>query len=313
MRWFWRYKMNLEPKRLSFAPSVGSCGHAAMAAFLQGKDWRKAAEQWAEDQIKKATDAEMFNEPSSFLDMADLIIQVMDRWTAQDPFKGLTFLHVEKKFSIPVCGLKVKLIGFWDAIAQDEDGDLWLVEHKFPQKTFRSEEDLEMDGQIGTYQWAALRSGIHIRGTLFNQILARIPAKPEVNKNGTLSRTKVYTDWETYKAAVVEAGQDPLDYMDMQAKLADVKFVQRDAIFRDDAEVRAFARDFERGVWDIPSARHFYMCESRVNCQSCSFRELCVERLKGDISWHVENLYQPRTRREGVPEGEEVMNHGASA
>ena len=46
MKWHWVYEIGIVPKRIERAPSVGSCGHAAIAAVLRGQSWMRAVNNW---------------------------------------------------------------------------------------------------------------------------------------------------------------------------------------------------------------------------------------------------------------------------
>jgi hypothetical protein len=297
-KWRWAYEVGIVPKRVRRAPSVGSCGHAAIAAVLRAKDWKQAVDNWLKQEISKR--APLFDEERAELqEIADLVLAIIPRYLSQyqDSFEAV---HVEHKFEIPVRGIRTRLVGYWDAIVRDKDDHLWLLEHKFPQ-TFRTEDNLDLDGQIGTYQYAANRLSYPIVGTIYNQLLARLPAVPKLNKDGSVSRAKIYTDWDTYRNFLVKRKLDPTDYSaEMELKLADFKFFQRNFIYRSPTETRLFARDMERRIWDMQSSRkHIYRSESFITCGSCSYRELCLESLKGgDIKYIIEDQFEPKKSRE---------------
>jgi hypothetical protein len=302
MKWYWAYEVGIVPKRIERAPSVGSCGHTAIAAILQGGDWEQAVDGWLQQEISRR---EMFDEEKAELQaVVDLVLGIIPRYLEyyQDSFEPVL---VEHKFEIPIRGIKNRLIGYWDAIVRDKDSHLWLLEHKFPQQRFRTDEHLDLDGQIGTYQYAAHRLGYPIVGTIYNQLLARLPAIPKINKDGSLSRATVYTDWKTYHNFAVKQKLDPNDYLEMKDKLAEFKFFQRNHIYRPLIEMRLFARDMERRIWDMQkSKKHIYRSESFITCGNCSYRELCLESMKGgDIKHIIENDFEPKT-----PRKEEELN-----
>lgn len=174
-----------------------------------------------------------------------------------------------------------------------------MLEHKFPQARFRTDDNLDLDGQIGTYQYAARRLGYPVVGTIYNQLLGRLPAVPKLNKDGSVSRAAVYTDWNTYSDFVVKQKLDMIDYAEMAGKLADFKFFQRNYVYRSLIETRLFARDMERRIWDMQrSKKHIYRSESFITCGMCSYSELCLESMKGgDIKYIIENQFEPKTSR----------------
>ena len=305
-KWHWIYGVGIVPVRKERAPSIGSCGHAAIAAILLGNDWKKAVSDWLKAEIG---DRELFDEElEQYQEVHDLVHAIIPRYiehyeTDKHPAAKFEPVLVEHRFEIPIRGITVQLMGFWDALVRGSDGHLWLLEHKFPGR-FRAEEDLELDGQIGVYQYAARRLGYNVVGTVYNQILARVPAIPKINKDGSLSRAKIYTDWETYSGFATEQGLDPADYLEMEEKLFDFKFFQRSYLYRPKIEIQAFARDMERRIWDMrKSKKHIYRNESFTTCGRCPYRELCLESLKGgDIDYIIENNFEPKKpRREPEP------------
>lgn len=295
-RWWWTYDVGIVPKVAEPAPSVGSCGHAAIAAWMRGGSWQLAVDRWLEAELKK----ELFDEQKQArVDIANLIKDIMPRYI-QHYQDRLEPVLVEARFEIPVRGLKIRLAGYWDAIVRAPDGELWLMEHKFPQKRFRSPEDLELDAQIGIYQYAAIRLGMRVVGTIYNQLLARTPALPKMNKDGTVSKAVIYTSWEIYRDFVAAQGLDVMDYLDMKDKLAEFRFFQRDYIYRGPKEVQLFVRDVERRIWEITQSRkHIYRCESHIVCGRCPYRELCLAELRGhDVAYIIETAFEPRKSRE---------------
>ena len=311
-KWRWVYEVGIVPKRVERAPSVGSCGHAAVAALLRGEDWREAVGIWLDHEVRKGP---LFEEEiAERRAVADLVLAIMPRYLecySDEPFEPVL---VEHKFEIPVRGIKARLIGYWDAIVRGRDGKLWLLEHKFPQQRFRTDEDLELDGQIGVYQYAAHRLGYPVVGTVYNQLLARLPAEPKVNKDGSLSRAKVCTDWRTYRDFAAARGLNPEDYAEMRGKLADFTFFQRNHVYRPLIEVRLFTRDMERRIWDMrKTKRHIYRSESFIVCGRCAYRELCLESVKGgDTGYIIANQFEAKKSREEEENGEQTEPQDAN-
>jgi len=278
-------------KRLRRAPSIGRLGHIGLAAQLKGEPYAKAIHDFVENDI---AERDLFDEEiEEYREMKDLATALVARYLGRwgDTWEPLT---VEDRFEIPIRGLKAKLRGYLDAIVKDENDRIWLVERKFPQNQFRTEEDILLDGQLGVYQYAAIKLGYEVCGIIYDQILAKLPKEPKINKDGTISKARVRTDWETYKAKVIEQGLDPKDYIDMKPKLEDFEFFKRYQIYRPEGEIKAFARDMERRIWDMRrKKKHIYMAENSIMCGMCDYKELCVEQLKGgDIEWVIEKDFE---------------------
>ena len=99
-----------------------------------------------------------------------------------------------------------------------------------------------------------------------------------------MSRALIKTDWETCKAALLEAGLSPDDYLDMAEKLSTVEF------FRPAKEYRTL--DTVRRVWKEvvePTAREIRRSTKIVVgnlghriCNGCAYRQLCLAELGGE-------------------------------
>jgi len=307
MKWYWSYGLRIAKVRLERAPTLGSAGHAGLTAMVRGQPYGKAIDEWLKRELK---DRELFDEEiEEYHQIAEMAVSILDRYAEHYKKEPFAVVEAEEKFSVPISGTKIRLIGYRDMVVQDMDGCLWNWEHKFPQQ-FRKEEDVELDSQTGIYQYVSHRTGYPVIGTVYNQLLARLPAIPKINKDGSVSRQKIYTDWDTYSKIVTEQGFDPANYLDMQEKLAGYEFFKRFYIYRSSEEIRIFAREMERRVWDLmKTKKHIYMCESPRICNSCSYRELCLTRLQGgDLQGIIEMDYEPKRKRDKEPEELEETN-----
>jgi hypothetical protein len=304
-RWFWAYGLKLEPRHVSRRPSLGSCAHAGVAAYLlcpgdKLARWLAAGAAmlaWRDNEIRTRS---LF--PEEIAEYDEILAeceQILFKWFKTDPFKGHTVVAVEHKFSVPIPRHRVVLEGYFDLITRDSLGKLWLWEFKFPGQSFRSENDLDLDVQIGVYHYAAVRSGFPVIGIIFQQVLGKVCKQPKRNQNGQMSRQDLRCDWETYEQALIDAGLDPADYQDMREKLSGKIFWQRYFRHRNKTELNIFVQDMTARVWDMRRKRkHIYMAENRINCGVCPYRELCIEQLRGG---HVDDViaaqFQPRVSR----------------
>ena len=151
MKHYWQYERYLETKKVHPLPSVGSCGHEVLAAYMLGKDWCESVKSWVDretkpyrDQVPVTVEDGEFEYGSEqndelitmFEDAGSLIMQIMPRYIEKWNKDSFTVVATEQHFSIPITGLTTKLIGYWDAIVQDENDNLWLMETKFPGDQF---------------------------------------------------------------------------------------------------------------------------------------------------------------------------------
>jgi hypothetical protein len=172
-----------------------------------------------------------------------------------------------------------------DVVLEDlRDGGVWLTDFKV-RGTFSPIEDEETNIQHPIYQYLLNHYGVEANGHLTWQIRNDIPHQPAINKDGSVSRARIATDWPTYRDAVIAAGQDPMEYVEMQQKLADVEFTRITRTYR--------SLDSARRIWDtvmtpIAKAMHrerkspAHRSLNAWNCKGCRVKEFCLAELKGE-------------------------------
>lgn len=96
---------------------------------------------------------------------------------------------------------------------------VWVVDYKNRQKftTSPSFEDVNLQAMI--YACMCLFHSLPVTGTATLEVLAQLPAIPSLNKDGSMSRTKIATTWDIYERELKRNFLDPLDYADMRWKL----------------------------------------------------------------------------------------------
>lgn len=297
-KWYYIYDLNIAPKKRKRLVSFGSCGHFGLRALHKGNSYEDAVNVWIEKEIEKG---DWFDEEiEDMRKLGEDVKCILNRYTREFQNAKWTPVLIEEKFEIPIPGIKRKLLGYMDLVIKDEEGKLWIVENKFPAKSFRTIEEIEMNTQLGTYHYSALRLGLDVVGLIYEQILQKVPSIPAVNKNGSISRSDIMTDWETYKKVVVEQGLNSDDYLDMEMRLKEKKFFQRDHIYRSKKEVAIFMDDTKKCVWDlIKTKKHIYRNVSFLSCPMCPYRELCSAEARGhDYQYILENDFKKREKRE---------------
>lgn len=293
---YFTYTRKIEPRYARRAPLIGSCGHAVIEALYQKRNLAQAATQWA---VEQTEGKELFDEEvAEFHDMADLCTQLVERFRDHYAQGEYQIVEVEKEFLVPVRGTRTLILGYIDALVEDCQNRLWMMETKFPQETFRTEQDVELDAQLGIYHGALRKLKYPVVGIIYNQILAKLPKEPSLNKNGTMSRSDLRTDWDTYRAALLRNNLDPDDYWEMREKLEKKEFFRRYFIHRGDVERKNFQADLERRVYAMMKDKHVFMTENRFNCGMCSYRELCLSDLHGaDTEFIISHAFVPRPQK----------------
>ena len=309
--WWYAYQENLVPRMDARPLSLGSAVHMGLATALREYHCsrmsvedgvRKGVESWKEQELARG---DLFEEEIEAVhqvavDAEQIAIRTLrklpiDEWeTVTDP-AGIPM--IEYHFTIPLKGWG-GFHGYIDWVGWHKPtGQIWLVDWKV-RKSFQPHEAEEVNLQNAAYQYAIFRV---LRkppvGTITFQISGKPPAKPKLNKDGTMSRALVKTDWETYKVALLEAGLNPDDYLDMAEKLSTVEF------FRPVKEYRTL--DTVHRVWKEiiePTAREIRRSNKIVvrnlghrTCNGCAYRQLCLAELGGEDAEYIrETHYRPR-------------------
>lgn len=212
---------------------------------------------------------------------------------------------IELHFRIPFAGYR-GLHGFIDAVLiNKETGQMYSVDYKF-QKSLGNEEEEAYNLQNAIYMYVTRKIGLETVGTITYRHLNTPPSLPSINKNGTISRAKIKTDWQTYAAFCEANGQNPAEYAeDMYPKLAEIEWVKPVYEYRNDETM-------ER-IWNsvvVAAAREIKAKNKRLtpsmypwNCKMCSFAELCQGELRGyDMGYLKNSVYTSKTARDFVTE-----------
>lgn len=302
-RWKTRYIDHLKPKILD-APSmtVGQVVHLGIAAGIKayarypdsvsapGKACHRAITVWKEKNsptVTSSLDDEEFDIVGDIAGMSEIIALRALRFINLPQWETIRLnngsLLVEKQMVVPlgVSGWR-GFQSYFDWVARDrETGMIWLIDHKV-RKTFLNEESEETNLQGGIYQRVLMNYGIEAVGTRTLQIKAAVPVAPKVNKDGSVSRTAVRTDWETYRQTVLAQGLDPVDYEDMRFKLSNVEWFDWISAYRSWTEVD--------NMWDtiiVPVAREILKPRtvytrnlSYFSCMRCWAKPVCLAELR---------------------------------
>lgn len=291
MHWV-KHTLGWRPKRMPKAPETGSAIHAGLAAFYKNQDPKAAIDAWALEQPAEAMEGSTEFEDLSIIIASAKII--LDRFMT-DPISSRygTVLDaeqipiIERRWYLPIPGYNkdVCLVGVWDALTIDKaDGSLWLRENKTSEKSAPSPDLYLYSAQITIYQYAAHRLGYPVVGTSVLSLRTVAPKPPNLNKNGSMSRTKIISDWPTYLAALQSAGLDPTDYDDMRVHYEEMAppLVSELPIYRGRDEIRKFMYGAVwPGIYDMLSPkRRIYRCPTFL-CPRCSYREPCLMSIRG--------------------------------
>lgn len=172
--------------------------------------------------------------------------------------------------------------GRLDLLIRDTEGLLWLVDHKTASQIPQSTSFHSMDPQLMMYPWAAERSlGIHISGVIYNYVKSRPPTIPKLNKDGSISRRKVSTDYPTLFRFLKESGYDPNDFREILIPLRKKSnFLRRYKLPRESTVTREIVLDQLATVKRIDETKRFVRNITR-DCVRCPYHDLCRSELNG--------------------------------
>lgn len=312
------YNMNLTSRKDFEAPTLGSAGHAGVAAGILGQNPDEELEKWAKDYLKKHLTPEDKLDDFGMAESINNMIQQsidevihtasllvpraldflnLDEWETV-MFKGQPL--VEATFIIPIRGWKgYKAIMDWVAIHKPT-GAIWLHDHKF-RRQLQPTESEEVNLQMPSYQKILHRNGIDTVGSIANQFLMKLPSEPSLNKNNTMSRQRIATDWATYEACLLRAGLNPADYIEEMKPKLDVEFYRQSMAYRNRVEVdNTWSDIIQRTAWDMSRKNpHITRNMGIMNCKGCWAKEYCLESLRGgDLDYIVATQYMPKHRQE---------------
>ena len=302
-KWYYNNILRIESRRLRPTISFGSCGHKILEAHYRGKDIEEAAIKWQKDMVS-SSEYWFEEEIEDMKVLADNALKSVKHYLLYHPEdRDWVVLDVEKEYKVVVEGMSgIVVHGFFDVVIREnkDSKNIWIVEHKFPT-SLKSEDNLDLIQQLKMYDWAARKvyqKQGSVKGCIYNQILGKAPSEPTINKNGSMSRADIATTWEVYCDALIKAGLNPVDYMEMEEKLRQKTFWQRNKILTTDVERRNFVVDLKSVIWEMnKKGNHMFGAYSFI-CDGCEFRELCIEHLKGgDIEFIIENSYRKRQAR----------------
>lgn len=188
--------------------------------------------------------------------------------------------------------------GVVDAVLFDEETGMVAVFDWKLHKRFTTLENEQLSAQIALYQHALrIEYGINTQLGVVYQIKSDPPRKPELNKDGSMSRRKITSDWTTYENELIANNLNPNDYRDeMQPKLADIEFYRPLMVFRSKEITQKFWDNLHEFARTITKTENFPMALG-YSCRTCPFAALCTARIYG---YDEEELFETRYIKEEV-------------
>jgi len=313
-RWALAYKRGIQRRTVSGPMRLGSFVHQGIAAHLLDRPVEDTLRhRWEQDANDRQLSVDARAEGYEALELSiGIVYRTIDEinklgWQTvwfTDP-DGVRLPLVEQKLCAPLSPF-AGFVGVVDWVARDPaSGLVWLVDWK-TRKALQGPETEDTNLQLAAYQHLLTRNGVETTGTCLFQIRSETPRWPKRNKDGSMSRAACITDWATYREALLAAGLDPADYVDMADKLADNKFFDPLFAYRSPELVASFWKQIvQRAAWAIGRVKmHPWRNMTGLECRGCLVREFCLAELRGeDTDWLLQTEYQYKP---GFGPGEEA-------
>lgn len=299
-QYYYKYIENLEPKKKPAPLMKGWIIHKMIETYLQKGDWKKELNDFLEEQyypLFKEEREEVYGKLEE--ELPEIMKGYIQKWEDQQ----LEFEHIEIEFKVPLIKFKgetkVLFKGRIDGIARDQNGRRWLVEHK-SHKNLPNEDVRFTDLQTCLYKWAVKKAGYgEVDGILWDYIRTKPPVKPELLKNGTLTKRKnIDTTYEMYYQTILDHELDPEDYEDILNVLDEKgdNYYRRVYLPISKEMSNQLVKEMKE------TSRQIYLKGQKLKsrnptflCSGCSYYSLCFSELKGlDADFIRENEFKQR-------------------
>ena len=264
------YSDQNRPVKASDAMQLGNLVHEAFAYALQGA----------------CTVSEML----AYIDIALIYNNVQDKARAIvqyyapligfggviKPYQMKGKRIIEKRFDVDLWGIQV--MGYIDAIIQDQYGNVVLVDWKTRAQLLESEQ-IALDSQLYMYAYVAKYTlGIPITKICQVQMKTTLPAKPKVLKSGKLSKTL----GATTKTVFIDECQRLGVLKDVEIADYEHKFVDENQFLRmsyiDMGKMQQKTDDFVFWIRRIQKDELMLPVNNASVCKWCQYTDLCLDR-----------------------------------
>lgn len=286
----YKYIDLLQPRRKVRPLFLGSWIHAALETHYRDGDWKIGHQQYVEqwdklfDEEKEALSKGRGKSGLPLPQVVEKIMQSYIWYYREDHFRPYM---IEEILEVPtpliVNGKQFVFKGRLDLVMEDlDDGTLWLWDHKSASTIPQPTSFHAMDPQLMWYPWAAEKQfGIEIAGIYYNYVRSKPPSVPQLNKDGSISKRKVSTDYPTLYRFLKREGFDPNDFKHILIPLSKKSdFLRRYKMPREAHVTKEVLLDGLATVKRIEETKRFTRNITR-DCVRCSYHDLCRSDLNG--------------------------------
>lgn len=296
-----KYVMKLESKTKGLALTRGDWLHQMLQHHYDGEGWKPIHKELTEEFNKLFIEEreELGDLPG---ETSRIMHSYLRRWKKEDQQYTIIDSELDEILTLPD-GDEFNFI--IDLIVEDEDGGLWLWDHK-TLKSFMDADFMLIDAQLARYFWGAEKMGYTpLRGVVFNEIRTKPPVVPELLKKGGLSRRKnMDTDYFTYLDSIRQHDLDPSEYQEELHRLKQNtgSFFRRTRLPRDKPLTKQQMLELKWTATEMKRAEAhgaFPRTPEKACGWDCEFKDICiVDLMGGDISSMIKMNFNQRRRPE---------------
>lgn len=198
-------------------------------------------------------------------------------------------IDVEREFIVQLTkGIYMK--GKIDLVAKSQ-GLKWITEHKVHNQIPSGSTVPYTNLQSSIYTWAYREdTGKKVDGILWNYLWGKAPTKPQLLKDGTMSKRHTSVTWPMYRQALNDHKLDVSAYLDVKKKIKDNShnFYQRKYLPIDEKMVTNILQDTKVTALEIQKNGGKDRTKNLGrHCDYCEFKNLCLSELKGLDTKHI--------------------------
>lgn len=289
---YYRYIRQIKPAEVPVYFDIGRATHAALEVWYKTRQTEKA-----EDAIRlyfnsryPSPDDENYHEQVQKLqenfEKSERIFQRYLRYYEIEDRKFKTLeVEVERIIKPKEIGINLDIdIALKADAIFTENGLSWLVEHKTAADIDISyKKKLTVDLQSMFYLICLNALGYNLQGVIYNVISKSLPAKPEILKNGKLSKAKNRKpDLYEYIKAIEDNGLDQGDYTDCIEWLKEnqKEYFYREQIVFHESQLKELKKELAAILFEIKNQMNdnsFYKNTSNcIGFGTCQYFDVCT-------------------------------------
>jgi hypothetical protein len=301
----------LEPRLPSLPIKRGVWMHECLQYHYMGRGWRKAHARLAK-QYKNL----LLEEREYYGDLPGEVERMMESYLYhyRDEDSEWEVLYVEETFIVEhPNGHEFSFKP--DLIVKDHALDQVVVWDHKTTKSIPSAEYRMSDLQSGFYPWGLRLAGVNVDTFGYNYIKTKPPTVPSINKDGSISKRRIDTDYYTLASFLMDYYADvwPDIPSSWKTRLQTLKnsneYFKRSKIVKPQAVESRMVEELDYTTQEMVAWYEFmedqegdpWIRNLIKSCEwDCDFQELClIELMGGDGKFIRRTKYQPSKYMEG--------------